>query len=667
MMQKNNVILLVASCAMSGSALAAACNNANLSDYQISANKSANQLTLCGSGSAELPNSVTIEPDVTITDSGYWGLAPSGVISNDLRIVNLGTISTTYRGITLGLSETQLLEKLDNRGIIEGKGTNGIDVQEKGSISVLNNYGAIRSSDQYTAAIRLNGGSIVTLNNFGTIKRDFSAQPGFADIIFSGGSSIGTLVNAQGGSDPLDVANKLPLTYEIFIDSNDNSQYGKLTATGVSSSKMNFGIYGDPVISTTSFTDVLSGLTSSNLANTSGEFRGATWELRNDGSNAWDLVFLSLPSYVSLSVLGSSTTQRNSRAYGAATVIDNSEGLRQLFVDAKLEADDEISAAASQTLPLFSGSAVAASSSALSGINRVIQARLESNRGMSAGDGFAMDAKNVWLKPFGSWAKQGDRDGLSGFDADIAGLAVGVDGAVSATWQIGGALAYAKSTSKSNSTVAAQSADMDIHQVVAYASKALGEDLELNVQVDAGYNNTRGVRNIGFTNTVAASKYGSRSAHVGLGLAKVYPVVGNGAITASLRGDYTRIKDNAYSESGAGLLNLSVKERVAEDTVISADVKWVKPINEQTHLLVRAGLGYGLNNDALMLLSSFAGASSSVFATQGIRQDPLIGRLGLGITHVLEGGAEVIGNYDLESRQSGFSNQTVSMKVRWTF
>ncbi|MCW5623954.1 MAG: autotransporter domain-containing protein [Burkholderiales bacterium] len=156
-----------------------------------------------------------------------------------------------------------------------------------------------------------------------------------------------------------------------------------------------------------------------------------------------------------LGIIDATTAQGNLPARGAANVIEASPALLDLF--SGLSTDQERSNAVSQTLPLLTGGSMVATTSGLTGINRVIQARIEGNRGLSAGESFYGD-RHMWVKPFGSWARQDDRDAVPGFKANTTGLALGIDGTVSERWRLGGAFAYARGDINGNSVVAPQAA-----------------------------------------------------------------------------------------------------------------------------------------------------------------------------------------------------------------
>jgi outer membrane autotransporter protein len=161
----------------------------------------------------------------------------------------------------------------------------------------------------------------------------------------------------------------------------------------------------------------------------------------------------------STQVVNAVVSTSNHPGLGAARVIDaviaanpGSE-LASAFVP--LTTQQEVSDAVSQTLPLLTGGSMMAANAAFSGINRVVQARIEANRGLSSGDTFLGDGK-VWMKPFGSWAGQDNIAGVSGYKASTSGFALGADGTVSPHTRMGAAFAYANSSTDSRSVVAPQ-------------------------------------------------------------------------------------------------------------------------------------------------------------------------------------------------------------------
>ncbi|SCK20624.1 autotransporter outer membrane beta-barrel domain-containing protein [Vogesella sp. LIG4] len=364
----------------------------------------------------------------------------------------------------------------------------------------------------------------------------------------------------------------------------------------------------------------------------------------------------------STQVQKSTTAVHNNTAYNAAGVIDETPALLSLFTNANLSTDQQVSAAVSQILPLLTGGSFQAVNGALFNINQVIGGRLQ---GGSSGDGYFTD-KYVWVKPFGSWAKQDDQNGVSGFKANTTGLAVGADAKISPQLRLGAAFAYAKSDVDSNSSAAAQSNKVDVFQLVGYGSYALPQNLNLDFQADVGQNRNHGERTIAFTSTVASSVYDSYTAHAGLGLGRNYQLSEKTSVTPELRADYTWIKDKAYQESGAGLLNLNVDSRSTEQFVLGLDGKLDHKLNDSTTLNAKLGVGYDTLAKRNSITATFAGAPGAAFTTYGLNPDPWIEHVGLGLTHTTQSGAELSINYDAEHRD-GYNNQTASLKARWAF
>ena len=105
-------------------------------------------------------------------------------------------------------------------------------------------------------------------------------------------------------------------------------------------------------------------------------------------------------------------------------------------------------------------------------ISRVIQARQEANLGLSSGDGFYGD-KYLWMRPFGSWGEQKERNGVAGYDSRTGGIMIGTDGLVGEKTRAGLALTYAKVNLDGNSSVQPETADVAIWNLLGYGSYAI--------------------------------------------------------------------------------------------------------------------------------------------------------------------------------------------------
>ncbi|WP_341304869.1 autotransporter outer membrane beta-barrel domain-containing protein [Pseudomonas sp. TMP25] len=373
-----------------------------------------------------------------------------------------------------------------------------------------------------------------------------------------------------------------------------------------------------------------------------------------------------------LTAVESVNSNNNPSGLGAAgaldTIIDrgttNPDMQRLVTALGELGTAQEVSDAVSQTTPLLAANAALASRAALGGINRVIEARMDANNGMSSGDEFYGDSK-LWLKPFGSWADQDDRSGVSGFDANTAGLVVGADATLSERTRVGVAFAYAKSDVNGNSNVAPNSADIDMYQVIGYGSYSLDQDIELNFQAGIGQNTTDGKKDILLLGETAKANYDSLLATAGVGLARTFTLSDKTTFTPSVRTDYTWIKDEGYTEKGSSA-NLKVDSQTTDQLVLGIDGKISHEVMAGTRLVANLGVGYDALNDQSSINSAFAGEPSIGFTTRGLDTSPWRQSAGVGVIHEAANGMEVSLRYDTEHSE-GFLNQTASIKARWDF
>lgn len=449
------------------------------------------------------------------------------------------------------------------------------------------------------------------------------------------------------------------------------------------SSKMVIGLYTDA--STNSNTGVSSGWSQDPKVYYAGPDDGQgdytvgvafyTAELNADGSVTFTYYYIfgsDIAAAVSqnvstetLSVLESALVHSNSPAYAGARIIDATPELLELFTNANLGSDTEVSDAASQTLPLLTGSGSLAVRSALNGMNGAVQARQNAQLGLSSGDAMLQD-QHIWLKPFGTWTEQDDRNGVSGYDAETGGLILGLDSTIGTDLQLGLAFAWSTTNVESTSDSAPQSLDIDSYQLIGYGSLKLDQALDLTFQADIGQNHNDGERYISLTNATAYSDYDSYTAHLGLGLVRSYRMTESNRATAGVTADYTWIRDDSYEENGADLLNLDVDSTTTEALVLGLEGKLYHSLSESTELNAGLGVGYDLINENASVTASYAGAAGAQFTTEGLDPSPWNATAGLGLVHTADNGAEISANYAAEYR-SDYLSQSASLKLRLAF
>lgn len=367
-------------------------------------------------------------------------------------------------------------------------------------------------------------------------------------------------------------------------------------------------------------------------------------------------------------VQGSVQAMGNTPARGAAAVLDqviasNPNGkLASYFVP--LSTQSEVSRAVSETLPMTSGSTVAAKTS-LTSINRVVQARSDSIRGVSSGDS-ALSDKHFWIKPFGSWADLESSGGAAGMQSSVGGMAFGLDGSLNDSWTLGTAFVYANADTRNSGNTARQQLSTDTYQLVGYGTYHLDGNTDLSFQVDGGQNRNEGKRDIDFAGLQAKSHYDSWTAHAGVALDRTFSLTTATRFTPSVRADYTWIKDEAYSETGADALSLQVKSRSTDQFILGVDGQLAHDFTEQVNLSGNLGVGYDFLADRDSIVTSFAGAPGTAFTTVGGEPQRWLVRGGTELNYKVSGQLQLAVRYDVEQR-TNFLNQTASAEARWAF
>ncbi|MBN1141328.1 MAG: autotransporter outer membrane beta-barrel domain-containing protein [Deltaproteobacteria bacterium] len=295
----------------------------------------------------------------------------------------------------------------------------------------------------------------------------------------------------------------------------------------------------------------------------------------------------------------------------------------------------------------------------------LISQRQDLHRGLVSGDDFLGNG-SLWMKPFGSWADQGSRNGVAGYRADTKGLAIGMDRDVAASLNIGGAFMYARSDIDSDDNGAKQSTDVDLYQAVAYGSYSFDDRAFVDFHVGLGRHKNEGYRQIVFLPISASSDYDGRSYHLGAVLGRIFPLARQTRFVPSVRADYIWIKNDGYREKGAGSENMIVKRDRAEAFIIGIDGKLIHQLNARISLIGSLGFGYDTVNNRDRVTTSFEGSPDDTFITYGIKPKPWLGCAGLGAIYKIKDSFDFNARYDVDYRER-FFNQTASVNVRWIF
>lgn len=647
-----------------------------------------------------LNNSGTITGDSLhgihiLNDSVVSGsLTNSGTISgaqNGISLTNAGTISGAITNLALGnISAGQYGILIDEEADVNGGIVNygrisgdvaAINISADSNVANIDIYeGSVIVGSVYAPNTTLNvidGGEIegaVQVNIF-NIAQDATFNMGHTitaqNVNNSGELRIGTTTQTIAGDYTQQSGGV------ISVEAQNTTTYGQLAVTGAVDLSIsgaidvniaddtNFKI-GDRlsnVISGDSLTVPTSGFEvtdNSRLLNFSASL--------NNSNNG---VHLTAVDDSDTSILQSTAATGNKASAGAAAMIDEiSQNATGDWVNVagafnKMSSDGEIASAVNQTTPTLQGATNVAIIESMSTSMRIIQARQDSNSGLSSGEDFKTN-RNLWVKPFGSWGSQGNKDGVVGYDSKSYGVIAGVDKDVSENTNLGVGFSYASSTLKSNDTNNRVSVDSFLG--IGYGDYRLDDKTKINAQFALGYNHSESTRRINFggLNRSASGSYHGWNLQAGAGVSHVIKISEATTIAPEIRMDYFMVGNRAYEESGAGALNLHVGSQRQDQLIPAFDLKANHNFMRGFSFALNAGVGYDLLHDENAVTASFTD-NGGFFITRGLEVSPWILRSGAGLMWKQSDDLDFTARYDRRDRGSNYDNQTVSVKVRKAF
>lgn len=318
-----------------------------------------------------------------------------------------------------------------------------------------------------------------------------------------------------------------------------------------------------------------------------------------------------------------------------------------------------LSTAISQTLPVLAGAGAQATYATQRALQQVVMTRLDAIHGTDAPGA----ERNVWLRPFGSFADQGSVGGVPGYSASGGGVAAGVDKALSPDFALGGVFAYSYTSITGGNDAVPNSLGISTYQLGLYGAYSLQPDLDLNFQLDAGYNRNSENRTIAFMGSTASADYDGTTTHAGLGLRKTFAVAPGVTLAPTLRLDYAQVSADAYTETGAGALDLAVNSQTYRELMLTAGVKGTYQVANHVLVTANAGVGYNTLNNQTQITASYTGGGGS-FVTSGLDVSPWLYTAGVGLVGMRTESLDLSLNYDLEASPSGFLNQMGSLVLK---
>lgn len=328
----------------------------------------------------------------------------------------------------------------------------------------------------------------------------------------------------------------------------------------------------------------------------------------------------------------------------------------------QLSTNRDLATAVGQIMPSLHGNA------ALAGLAHGASsgAALEEQRAATGQSGGSeAGGKTLWVKPVGNWVDQNSVDGVSGYKMGTYGLVGGIQRDLNAVSRLGFGLGYLKSNVDGQDFAVSHHSNIESVQLIGYGRHALNEaGLQLDWQGDYTRSSIDSQRVMSFIGRTADADYDGDALHVGVGLSQAY-LINKMTVRPLVALDWRQFKSDAYTETGAGALNLQVNAQKARELILKVGAHVQGDLSSRTQWLTRAAVGYDLNSQRNAVTARFTGGGVA-FTTDALPHSRAVAELGVGLRYRASETMEVTARYDVRLRK-GLRDQSATVRLGWAF
>lgn len=280
--------------------------------------------------------------------------------------------------------------------------------------------------------------------------------------------------------------------------------------------------------------------------------------------------------------------------------------------------------------------------------------------GLSRDSGF-------WLKGLGSYGKKKQHGEYDGYTTTEYGAAAGLDTHLNEKLLFGLSGSYAATDVKQQDFRNGDTMNIKNYQVTGYLSFDLTKALYVDGAVSYGLNRYDGSRAAAVGRTADANFDGHQfGADFGIGYG--IKLGSKTSFTPMASVDYKELKQDAYTETGAGAISLNLDEQAINRTRLGVGGRLATELsNPGLTVCPEVALFWYHNTNALSkdIVSSFTGGGGS-FVTPGVVLDPDTWNLSAALTASSRSAFSLQLRYDLDKRNE-FMAHTGTVTARWGF
>jgi len=624
-----------------------------------------------------------IENTGNITVNAHLGATGirSGDTYIDSSIINSGTITVSGE-VARGIEVVDLddASSITNNGTITTTGTThsmGITVVNLTNNSSITNNGTIRSTingeasgDAFSIGVQ-NGDSTSTVLNdtngklYGNIHiQDVSfTNKGLISLPYNANSAfIHDFTQTQTGTLQIGLfTDGSTTTYSQLSTDDATFEDGSTIDVNVLSSSSNSALLIGQKLD--NIVTASNSLTLEGKLNITDNSALLNFEYIKDGETI-DLNVVEGTTILSATTTGGGNSITKAAASALQTIQNTgtSTAMAPVFTALnKLPTNKAVSKAVESTTPQNTGSTVNATGQISNTITGIVDQRqnITMGGGLNSGDEI-FSQKSVWIKPFGSFGSQNDKDGLNGFDLKAYGIGMGIDGEYKPNQILGFGFFYTNANVDVNNV--AQKSDLDVFTTLVYGNvPIIDEKTKFLYQLGYAWQKTNGERSI-FTGETAKSKYTSKTASLDLKLVRDYKINDKLFLQPMTSITYRHFTNPSYSEKGAGALNLDIEKFTSTELLLGVGTLANYKLNNDSRIVGSVNIGYDFHDRQQSVTASYQGATGVSFDTAGIDNGRWSYALGVGYEMDINDSSNINFSYNRQGQGSDFVNNTFSAK-----
>jgi mucin-19 len=323
------------------------------------------------------------------------------------------------------------------------------------------------------------------------------------------------------------------------------------------------------------------------------------------------------------------------------------------------------------------GATTSAASSAGTAVAGPVTARTSAVRTANAGGdaietgfsaGIGGRPSGAWFQGFGSMADKSSKSGFTGYDGKTWGAALGLDSQVTDRFLIGVFGAYS-STNVKPKGISTSNTDINSYSGGIYANYDITSAWYLEGLASATYHQNEARRSTAAAGGgVVTGKWNGNQYTGRVGTGYAVPMDATWTVTPNAFGQYTKLNQKDYTESGIGALTVSQKDISTTTAGIGARFTGNYRMADGWRLVPegRLGVQQDFGSTTPSTSSFFTTTPTATFTTDGQAPGKTAGTFGAGLSYRSPAGLDLSGNYDGETRTS-FISHTFLARIRQTF